>query len=225
MKKIVFIDLIIIVIFLISGCGNKIYEPGTEIYFNPETGKKCNNYKEENSQYEVRSGCMKWYVFDDNGDGTVDMILDHNIGSTGVYSVIEKKLIKLTENWNQQVSSTARLIGADEIAKITGNTEFDVSTSEQSAGFYFEGNKSLGYLRTQDEVIEYHWLFDNLALCKMYGCAVQNANSPTSYSTNTLVAKNSSYVWIVNGKGTLEANNIILTAGIRPVITVSKSKI
>ena len=26
----------------------------------------------------IKSGCMKWYIFDENADGTVDMILDHN---------------------------------------------------------------------------------------------------------------------------------------------------
>ena len=58
-------------------------------YFNPNTGAYCTeeeynaNNPTPNSGAYKNSGCMKWYVFSENKDGTVNMILDHN---TTVYS-------------------------------------------------------------------------------------------------------------------------------------------
>ena len=65
----------------------KVYTNGTEIYYNPETGKKCTGYTEANSTTGIKSGCMKWYVFNDKkGNATVNVILDPNTTSTVVYN-------------------------------------------------------------------------------------------------------------------------------------------
>ena len=107
----------------------EVYENGTAIYFNPETGKVCDDYVESNSFDENKSGCMRWYTFNDGGSkvSTIDMILDHNTtyktqwiskedylsagGSewnydnnynTNIYGPISavKKLNEDTKNWN-----------------------------------------------------------------------------------------------------------------------------
>ena len=49
------------------------------VYFNPVDGSICDEYAETNSNAGVNSGCMKWYAYSENQDGTVNMILDHNI--------------------------------------------------------------------------------------------------------------------------------------------------
>ena len=42
----------------------KVYENGTVIYYNPETNKVCNGV-ESNSTTGTKTGCMKWYTFND----------------------------------------------------------------------------------------------------------------------------------------------------------------
>lgn len=99
MKKIKCLSLAMIMAFMLTGCGGNgtlnneskdestptndkvnidYYSEVKEVYFNPITGQKCNDYIEENSINENKSGCMKWYVFSENSDDTVNMILDHN---------------------------------------------------------------------------------------------------------------------------------------------------
>lgn len=92
MKKIIILSVFVLITFL-TGCAkeedfsqngdnnvdtqyNK-YEKGIAIYFNPETGLQCNDYKIENSKNENKTGCMKWYLLSEGTD-TIDLILDHN---------------------------------------------------------------------------------------------------------------------------------------------------
>ena len=60
---------------------NTQYINSHPIYFNPTTGEKCNDYVETNSQTGKKEGCMKWYAYSQNQDGTINMILDHNLTS------------------------------------------------------------------------------------------------------------------------------------------------
>ncbi|MCM1371126.1 MAG: hypothetical protein NC181_04500, partial [Clostridium sp.] len=58
---------------------NGVCENGNYVYFNPTTGTKCTNYTDSQSNTGVKSGCMKWYVFNDTLDSTtVNLLLDHN---------------------------------------------------------------------------------------------------------------------------------------------------
>ena len=65
----------------------KKYENGTAIYYNPVEGKICSDYKEENSKTGTKTGCMKFYTFnDDKNSSTVNMILDHNTTALVAYN-------------------------------------------------------------------------------------------------------------------------------------------
>ena len=46
------------------------YSNGTEIYFNPKTGKQCTDYIESNSNTNSNNVCMKWYAFNDSEEET-----------------------------------------------------------------------------------------------------------------------------------------------------------
>ncbi len=63
--------------FSCSGSGGPDLTIGAPITFDVDNGSKCDYYTEAQSANEVKSGCMKFYVLNDNGD-TVDLILDHN---------------------------------------------------------------------------------------------------------------------------------------------------
>ncbi len=56
-----------------------VYANGTAVYFNPVTGSTCAQ-ADAVSTTETKSGCMKWYAFNDAGkeSATVNLILDHN---------------------------------------------------------------------------------------------------------------------------------------------------
>jgi type IV pilus assembly protein PilA len=56
----------------------KTYTNGEVVYFNVDNGTKCSNYTETQSNTGTKSGCMKFYAFNDDGKDTVNLILDHN---------------------------------------------------------------------------------------------------------------------------------------------------
>lgn len=69
---IIFIVSIFFVILLIIGDKKKItgtekkdmlFADGTPVYYNPIEGKKCTDYTETNSKTGIKTGCMKFYVF------------------------------------------------------------------------------------------------------------------------------------------------------------------
>ena len=104
---------------------NKTYANGTAVYFNPETNTKCSeseatdNYT-TNGVLGTKTGCMKWYTFnDEESSDTVNMILDHNTSTSSAYNIND-----LTNNittWIEDAKTTARLITVPELAEITGN--------------------------------------------------------------------------------------------------------
>ena len=53
------------------------YKNGEAVYFNVDNGTKCTS-SEAVSTTGTKSGCMKFYAFNDNGGETVNLILDHN---------------------------------------------------------------------------------------------------------------------------------------------------
>ena len=62
----------------------KTYTNGEVVYFNVTTGEECSSsdYTEAQSNTGVKDGCMKFYAFNDNGEDTVNLILDHNTTAT-----------------------------------------------------------------------------------------------------------------------------------------------
>jgi prepilin-type N-terminal cleavage/methylation domain-containing protein len=214
---------------------DSFYENGTAVtavYYNPETGKKCDDYTEKNSTTGTKSGCMKWYVFNDKeGNATVNVILDHNTtagvayNSTGSNSEM-KEVKKALENDTKDWKNTARLITANEVAKITGNTGFDASKENQD-WFCLDTNQpdNTSYCAKAQGTSEYVWLFDYTNGCTSYGCNTSDSNT-WGYWTNTPYKDNSIYAWHVGSSGHLGNSDVTISGrGIRPVITISKSNI
>ena len=215
----------------------KKYENGEVIYFNPETNTKCSDYIEANSLNENKSGCMKWYAFNDSeSSSTVNMILDHNTTALVAWNSsgnnadgmneVKEALENDKNNWHDDVKKTARLIEANEIAKITGNTEFDATVPEKDKVFWLEDPTFDGTMPTfpQPGEAKYKWLFDYTMLCTEFGCSVADDNT-LGYWTSTPLASGSSVAWNVYYSGALNYNNVgdALNVGVRPVVTISKS--
>ena len=206
----------------------KKIENGTEIYYNPETGKECKS-SESKSTTGTKSGCMKWYVFNDKeGNATVNVILDHNTTANVAYnstgSNSEMKEVKIAlENDTKDWKNTARLITANEVAKITKHPTFDVNKENQD-WFYLDSN-NLTLTVNSTNKSKYAWLFDYTKECTNYGCNVSDS-STWGYWTSSPYKGNSTQAWRVVRNGYLGGNGVIFTGdGIRPVITISKSNI
>ena len=203
----------------------KKYENGTAIYYNPTTGEKCSE-SESVSLTGTKSGCMKWYTFnDEEGNSSVNMILDHNTTARVAWNSSEsnsemKEVATALENDTKDWKNVARLITANEVAKISNNVNWDASKTGQD-WFYFGSNKQNDTSKRSN----YGWLYDRTRSdCKDYGC-LNNADQDTwGYWTSSANISGSTYAWIVGGHGVLGYNVTSITDnGVRPVITVSKS--
>ena len=198
----------------------KKIENGTAVYYNPVLGEKCESNEE---------GCMKWYVFNDKeGNASVNVILDHNTtanetwNSTGNNSEMKEVKIAL-ENDTKDWKNTARLITANEVAKITGNTDFDASKTGQD-WFYLDSNNQTQTASSTNKS-KYAWLFDYTYECTSYGCNTSDSSN-YGYWTSTSYKDNSTSAWRVDRNGNLRTNDVTFTGlGVRPVITISKPNI
>ena len=210
------------------------YKDGTAVYYNPVTGEVCTDYVESNSTTGKKTGCMKWYIFNDTSESsTVNMILDHNTtaklawntSNTNVAygsSNIIFEVVRLV-NVSKWVNSP-RLISAEEVAQITGNTNFD--STNYNTWFYLDSNSQTQTAKSQG-ASKYAWLFDYTNGCTIYGCNVADSSNFGYWTSTTCGAAGSGgRVWIVDSDGRLVAyytSNVIL--GVRPVISISKSKL
>ena len=203
------------------------------VYLDPTDLTKVCNAENSISTTEIKTGCMKWYIFNDDGDNYT-MILDHNTTARvawnlsgnnvdGMKEVLEA-LINDTNSWNKIIKSTVRLITAEEIAKITGNTIFNSSTSTTGGWFYLDSNNQTQTATTQG-ASKYAWLFDYTNSCANNGCNMADSSTYGYWTQTTLgTAGSGSFVWIVGSSGYLYYNYVNYdNTGIRPVITISKS--
>ena len=207
----------------------KSFKNGTAVYYNPETGNKCSK-EAAKSTTGTRSGCMKWYVFNDKeGNATVNVILDHNTtarvawNSTGSNSEMKEAADTLktdTSTWK----NTARLITANEIAKITGHPTFDASKENQKY-FYLDSNNQTQTANASNKS-KYAWLFDYTNGCTSYGCNKADSSTWGYWTSTRSIGGSLTAAWRVIGSGHLFNNNVTFAdSGIRPVITISKSNI
>ena len=215
------------------------YTDGTAIYFNPETGKKCNEAS-ANSATGTKTGCMKWYTFGDSvGNETVNMILDHNTtaeiawNSTDTNTAmgeIGTRLASDTATWLSSLNP--RLITADEIAKIINYTTFNSATTGEDGYCYIDSlGKEPSPTCTLGNITgcKYGWLYDRSnQTCADYGCPnnAEEGNVSDGYWTSTPVFETSYGVWTIYMDGSFSYYAASSTLnGIRPVITVSKAAI
>ena len=202
------------------------YTNGTVVYYNPETNKKCTS-AEVVSTTGTKTGCMKWYIFNDEGNDTVNLLLDHNTtakvawasSGTNANGPVEVKtqLESDTSSWNKSINP--RLIEAREIATITGNTNWD------NNDYYFHDNTQTQY-KGAAGTNKYAWLFDNTRSCTQHGCNVADFSN-SGYWTNTADSGYYNNAWFVDRSGILSRGSVeyAVSNGVRPVITVLKDVI
>ena len=105
---------------------NKVYENGTAIYFNPETGLKCTE-SEAVSTTGVKTGCMKWYAFNDSSDSnTLNMILDHNTTAEVTWGDYTSNIEGMTKVAEQLRIDTASWNGVTTLSQIIDNFDYTI---------------------------------------------------------------------------------------------------
>ena len=123
----------------------------------------------------------------------------------------------------------ARLITAQEIAKITGNDSWNEKAL--SNVFYFDTNtteQSDTCKEGDTSGCKYGWLYDRTKTdCTTYGCLNNSDRKAKSYWTATSRADTTPYAWYVNYSGDINRSIVSYSNlfGLRPVITVLKSKL
>ena len=218
------------------------YANGTVVYYNPETNTKC-TASQAVSTAGTKTGCMRWYTFNDEGTDTINLLLDHNttatvawvtkedyveaggtveeygsVGNTSKGPITALKQLKSdTSTWNKSINP--RLIEASEIATITGNSGLTAGGSY----YYFHTNSTTKYTGAAG-TNKYAWLFDNTYNCTTYGCNVA-ASGTHGYWTNTAVSSVSATAFYVVCDGKMNNRNVSHAGnyGVRPVVTISKS--
>ena len=246
----------------------KIYTNGEVVYFNVDNGTKCTS-SEAVSATGTKSGCMKFYAFNDDGKNTVNLILDHNttalvawnntytddsgskINAKGPKEVLTQ-LNDDTKSWvgtitpsNYTMDQTgqtsnakytidysgykARLITANEIAQITGNTTWDEKTANNI--YYLDSKtttESTTCKRGNISGCKYGWLYDRTRdSCTNFGCLNNSDQEIYGYWTASSRAADSTLAWFVGFSARMNGNDVRIAFGngVRPVITVLKSNL
>ena len=211
-----------------STCDNKFcssLKTGSAVFYNPVSGTKCDAGEAVTSSTTgTKTGCMKWYIYNYNNESsTVDMILDHNTtagiawNSNNKNVAYEDSLVKLEVDKlvsESKWKDIPRLIRAEEIVQITGKTDWTNTSAEFELDSVKENGKS-----------KYAWLFDYTSICTGFGCNIADSSNE-GYWTSTPYGEVGNCVWSVHSYN----RAVCISAqdkrmGIRPVITILKSKL
>ena len=111
------------------------YNPVSDIYCSAkENGNNNIYYVENNSASGTTEGCLKWNVLSKNEDGTVNLILDHNIVS-GVKWASKEDYVKAGGDGDAYDASTytdgngnTNVIGLNDKGPITAVSQLDIAT-------------------------------------------------------------------------------------------------
>ena len=200
------------------------------VYMNPKNlSVSCS---ESNSQIGTgsanASGCMKFYIFDDEGSN-YKLIVDHNTSSTGW----------LGSPRNISANEVAHIVGADrqDTIKWDSSKSWGTNKETQKSWFYLDGSGS-DYTGWQTQVANssnqsrYYWLFDYLLSCSNAGCRANSNSYPNGYRTSD---SDNSSCWTMSGGCFLAVSNAgklqgyadrnSSDMGSRPVITIPKTDI
>ena len=210
------------------------YAVGDAINYNPETNELCTT---PTSTTGTKGGCMKWYVIKASSanEETVDVILDHNTTALVAYETsatykeyaqasIKNQVDTDTTGWTAGLNP--RLITADEVTSITGNSGWSSSTASYNDWFCLDSNEpdESTYCAKAQGTSNYAWLFDYTNGCTSYGCNTADSSN-YGYWTSSPVSGNSRSAWCVDRNGNLSNYYVDFGSryGVRPVITISKS--
>ncbi len=183
---------------------------------------------------------VKWYSSNTNASGPKEVLEELKTDTSSWVGTITPENYSIDQTGQPSnakytidySSYKARLITAQEIAQITGNTGWDEKVAASDC-YYFDSKtttESDTCKRGNTTGCKYGWLYDRtLTSCTEHGCLNNADSSMTGYGywTSTPTASDSSLAWLVYHPGELENHHYVGYDGygVRPVITVLKSKL
>ena len=187
-----------------------VYANGTAIYFNPVTGSTC-TAGEAVSTTGTKTGCMKWYTFNDEGttSDTINLILDHNTTTTLSWNSSGSNVNGPTNVLTQLKTDTSSWAGVptrtDSYSVSNGTSTYTINYSTYKARLIttFEIAKITGNISFVEATSPYtSWFyFDSNNQTQTattmgesnYDYLFDYTNGCTSYGCNTADASNSGY--------------------------------
>jgi len=116
-----------------------VYANGTAVYFNPVTGTRC-TAGEAVSTTGTKTGCMKWYAFNDSGGSeapTINLILDHNTTALVAWNSSNSNVTGPNEALTQLASDTSSWTGvptrSDSYSVNNGTATYTINYSTYKA--------------------------------------------------------------------------------------------
>jgi len=214
-----------------------VYANGTAVYFNPVTGATC-TAGEAVSTTGTKTGCMKWYAFNDGGSSTdtINLILDHNTTALVAWNSTASNVSGPTNVIAQLASDTSSWSGvptrADSYSVSNGTATYTVNYSTYKARLITAGEiatitgnssfaeataiTSAGFYfdsnnQTQTATTTGASNYDWL-FDYTYGCTSYGCNiadaSTYGYWTSTAVSGDTNFAWDVDGNGDLDRYSV-----------------
>ena len=115
-----------------------VYANGAAVYFNPVTGAKCDAASAV-STTGTKTGCMKWYAFNDGGASidTINLILDHNTTALVAWNSTGSNVNGPTNIMTQLASDTSSWAGVptrtDSYSVSNGTATYTINYSTYKA--------------------------------------------------------------------------------------------
>lgn len=215
-----------------------VYTNGTAVYFNPVSGAKC-TAGEAVSTTGTKTGCMKWYAFNDGGSSSdmINLILDHNTTAVVAWTSTASNVSGPTNVMTQLQTDTSAWAGVptrtDSYSVSNGTATYTINYSTYKARLIkaseiatITGNSSFVeatatntnwfYLdsnsKTQTATTTGASNYDWL-FDYTYGCTSYGCNiadaSNYGYWTSTAVSGNTNCTWFVNRVGDLHFGNFV----------------
>ena len=128
----------------------KTYTNGEVVYFNVTTGEKCSDYTETQSNTGTKSGCMKFYAFNDDGKDKVNLILDHNTTALVAWNSSGSNESGPKEVLTQLNDDTKTWVGTE----TPSNYTMDQSTQASKAKYTIDYSSYKARLITAGEVAQ-----------------------------------------------------------------------
>ncbi len=207
-----------------------VYDNGTAIYFNPETGNIC-SAGQAVSTTGTKTGCMKWYTFNDEGStaSTINLILDHNTTALVAWNSTGINVNGPTNVLNQLKADTSSWAGVptrtDSYSLDNGTADYTIDydtykaklitisdiakitgntsfVEETSIGteWFFLNSNNQTRTITTKGASRYAWLFDYTNDCEEWGCNIVDTSN-SGYWTATPMPTFDSLVWGLYGHG------------------------
>ncbi len=185
---------------------NPVYADGSIVYYDPVGGTKCDvsDYAANTSASTTgnKTGCMKWYTFNDTGAGNdnVNMILDHNTTAVVAWNISGNNTTGPAEVITQLQTDTAGWSNTLSVASSNNITQ-QTNSSANTYTLNYAGYKAR--LITAIEVAKITgnttWTQSDLSANNYYFDTKNTVASPTCTSGNTT---NCDFDWLYDRTAT-----------------------